>query len=157
MKVTNPEVIRTGEAELIDAITADVDWGAIEKIFVEKHNLGLEEDVAYKSGDIVVYNDRVAYQLSFEVRVNLSVLLDRDGNCLSLSTSGNEKRDDGDGEVANPEVSARDRDGENAILDQVLSDTGVDDEPRDSSVMAGSSQGGGGGPDNDEKIGQYAG
>ena len=39
MKITDGEVITNGERELIDAITADLDWGAIEKIFKEKHRI----------------------------------------------------------------------------------------------------------------------
>ena len=88
MKITNSEVISSGEKELIDAITGDLDWGAIEKVFKERHQLGIEEDVEYKNGDIVVHNNQVAYKLDFEVKVILSVLLDREGNYISVTSSG---------------------------------------------------------------------
>ena len=88
MKITNSEVIRNGESELIDTITADIDWGAIEEIFKEEHKLGIEEDVEYKSGDIVVHDNKVAYKLKFQVNVILSVLLDREGHCISVTSSG---------------------------------------------------------------------
>ena len=55
MKITNADIIKNGEQDLIDAITADLDWGAIENIFREQHNLGIDEDVEYKQGDIVVH------------------------------------------------------------------------------------------------------
>ena len=87
MKITNPEVIKNGESELIDAITTDMDWVAIEKVFWEKHKLNIDDDVEYKKGDIVVYNNQIAYKLEFDVKVNLSILLDRDGNYMSVSTS----------------------------------------------------------------------
>ena len=87
MKITDSEVIKTGEQELIDAITADLDWGAIEDIFRKDHNLGIEEDVEYKRGDMVVHNNRIAYQLDFEVKVTISVLLDREGNYISVKTA----------------------------------------------------------------------
>lgn len=89
MKITDHEVIKTSEQELIDAITADLDWGAIEEVIRKKHNLEIEEDVEYKKGDIVVYNDQVAYKLEFNVNVILSVLLDREGNYISIASSGN--------------------------------------------------------------------
>ena len=88
MKITDHEVIKTSEQELIDAITADLDWGAIEGIIRKEHNLDIEEDVEYKKGDIVVYNDQVAYKLEFNVNVILSVLLDREGNYISIASSG---------------------------------------------------------------------
>ena len=88
MKITDYNVIKGGEQELIDAITADLDWGVIEDIFKKEHQLGIEENVEYKKGDIVVYNDQVAYKLEFDVTVILSVLLDREGNYLSVTSSG---------------------------------------------------------------------
>lgn len=89
MQITNADIIKNGEQDLIDAITADLDWGAIENIFREQHNLGIDEDVEYKQGDIIVHDNQIAYQLRFEVKVTVSVLLDREGNYLSVSFSGN--------------------------------------------------------------------
>ena len=88
MKITDSEVIKSGEKELIDALTADLDWGAIEEIFRKEHRLGIEEDVEYRKGDIVIHDNQVAYELEFEVKVTLSVLLDREGNYISLTSSG---------------------------------------------------------------------
>ena len=93
MQITNADIIKNGEQDLIDAITADLDWGAIENIFREQHNLGIDEDVEYKQGDIVVHGNQIAYQLQFEVKVTVSVLLDRAGNYLSVSFSGNSEND----------------------------------------------------------------
>ena len=88
MKITDSEVIKSAEKELIDAVTADLDWGAIEEVFRKEHRLGIEEDVEYTKGDIVVHNNQVAYELGFEVKVTLSVLLDREGNYISVTSSG---------------------------------------------------------------------
>ena len=96
MKVTESEVIRRGERELIDAITADLDWGLIEQIFRDKHNLAISEDVEYKKGDIVSYNVKVAYKLEFDIKARLSIMLDREGNCISVASSGNMETDDQD-------------------------------------------------------------
>jgi hypothetical protein len=88
MKITNAEIIKSGEKDLIDSITADLDWGAIEEIFLTEHNLGIDEDIEYKSGDIVAHESQVAYKLEFTVKVNLSVLISRDGEYLSVDISG---------------------------------------------------------------------
>ncbi len=86
MKVTHDDVIRNGERELIDGITADLDWDAVESLFRERHHLSLGEDVAYKNGDLVVHEDRVAYLLEFEVKVCLSMLVDRNGDCIGIQS-----------------------------------------------------------------------
>ncbi len=88
MKITDAEIIKNSERDLIDAITADLDWGAIEEIFQKEHNLGIEEDIEYKSGDIVALENQIAYKLEFEVKVKLSIVLDRNGNYLSLAVKG---------------------------------------------------------------------
>ena len=87
MKITNTEVIKKCEKELIDAITGDLDWSAIERIFKNKHNLEIQDDVEYKQGDIVVHDNEIAYKLDFDVKVTFSILFDRDGNTKELSTS----------------------------------------------------------------------
>ncbi len=88
MKITNHEVIKGGEQELIDAITADLDWESIEDIFSQEHKLKIEDNVEYKKGDIVVYNGQIAYKLEFDVNIVLAVLLDREGNYLAVTSSG---------------------------------------------------------------------
>ena len=88
MKITNSEVIKIGEKELIDTIIGDLDWNVIENIFKEKHHLQIQDDVEYRQGDIVVYNNQVAYQLDFDVKVTLSILFDRSGKYLSVTTPG---------------------------------------------------------------------
>lgn len=118
MKITNHEVIKSGEQELIDAITADLDWESIEEIFGQEHKLKIEDNVEYKKGDIVVYNDQIAYKLEFDVNIVLSLLLDREGNCLAVTSSGDlnsqagasdelkksEKKEEESGEAAMPEL-----------------------------------------------------
>ncbi len=100
MKITNQAVIQSGERELIDAITADLDWEAVEALFVEQHRLPLGEDVSFKNGDIVVNEDRIAYLLEFEVKVPLSMLLDRNGSCIRIRSASDA---DSEGNVQDPE------------------------------------------------------
>ncbi len=86
MKLTNPETIQEGEKEFIDTINAELDWGAIEKMLFEKHSLTLQEEIDYKNGDLVVYKDQIAYKFDFEIKVPLSVIFDRQGECLEILT-----------------------------------------------------------------------
>jgi hypothetical protein len=86
MKLTDSQVIADRERELFDSIIADLDWSAIEDIFKKQHNLEIHEEVEYKKGDIISHDSTVAYRLDFEVKVNLSVLIDRQGNFLSVKS-----------------------------------------------------------------------
>lgn len=86
MKLTNPETIQESEKEFIDTINAELDWEAIEKMLLEKHSFTLQEEIDYKDGDIVVYNDTIAYKFNFEIKVPLSVIFNRQGECLEIST-----------------------------------------------------------------------
>jgi hypothetical protein len=86
MKLTDSQVIANREQELFDSIIADLDWSAIEEIFKKQHNLTIQEEVEYKKGDIVSHDSTVAYRLDFEVKVNLSILIDRQGNFLSVKS-----------------------------------------------------------------------
>ena len=93
MKITNKETIRTGEREFIDNINAELDWDAIETLLLEKHNFTLEDEIDYKKGDLVVFNDQIAYKFDFHIKVPLSVVFGRDGNCLDISTSRFENKE----------------------------------------------------------------
>ncbi len=100
MRITKREVIKSGEQELIDAITADLDWEVIEEVFREEHHLEIDDNVEYKKGDIVVYNDQIAYQLEFDVKVALAVLVDREGNYISVTTHSDQDALDDEFETA---------------------------------------------------------
>ena len=128
MRITHREVIQTGEQELIDAITGDLDWRVMEDIFMKEHGLNMGEDVTYKNGDIVIHNNQIAYRLDYDVKVTLSVLVDRNGSCLSLTSSADMKKTadlDGDLLLDKPvELSSTDMDwvskavGETTLIDQ---------------------------------------
>ncbi len=100
MKLTNPETIEESEKEFIDTINAELDWEAIEKMLLEKHNFTLQDEIDYKDGDLVVHNDAIAYKFDFEIKVPLSVIFNRDGECLEISTI----RDDFDEEEQDEEL-----------------------------------------------------
>ena len=92
MKIVNANTIQNGEKEFIDAINAELDWVSIEKMIMEKHKLQLQDEVVYRDGDIIVHNDEIAYRLDFDITVSMSLLFNRNGECLEIDTpSGVEK------------------------------------------------------------------
>ena len=86
MKLTSQENIAQSEKEFIDTINAELDWEAIEKLLLEKHKFTLQEEIDYKNGNLIVYNDNIAYKFDFEIKVPLSVIFNRQGECLEIST-----------------------------------------------------------------------
>lgn len=87
MKLTNPESIQESEKEFIDTINAELDWDVIEQMLLDKHNFEVQDDIQYKDGNLIVYNNEIAYKFDFEIKVPLSVIFNRGGECLSMSTT----------------------------------------------------------------------
>jgi hypothetical protein len=88
IKLSDPEIIRKREMDLIDAIVGGLDWSALVSVFKERHRLKTVTGVESRNGDIVVSNGAVAYRLDFDVKTTLSVLFDRSGHCLELNGAG---------------------------------------------------------------------
>jgi hypothetical protein len=88
LKVTDPEAIKKGENEFIDTLIAELDWQVIETLLKEKYRLKLHDDVEYKKGDIIVHGKAIAYKLDFDVRVTLSLVVGRDGECVEIRATG---------------------------------------------------------------------
>ncbi len=88
MKLIPPESIKENEKEFIDTINAELDWESIENLLMEKHQFTLQEEIEYKNGDLIVHNNQIAYQFDFEVKVPLSVIFNRNGECIEMNTHG---------------------------------------------------------------------
>jgi hypothetical protein len=86
VKLTNPETIQESEKEFIDTINAELDWDTIEKILLEKHQFAIQDEVDYKEGNLIVHDNQIAYKFDFEIKVPLSVIFNRQGECLEVST-----------------------------------------------------------------------
>jgi hypothetical protein len=106
MKLTKPEILQEHEKDFIDAINAELDWDAIEKLLLEKHCFTLQEEIDYKAGDLVVYDNHIAYKFDFEIKVPLSVIFNRNGDCLKMSTL----RDDFEAENSAPLIHPKQED-----------------------------------------------
>ena len=103
MKLTSQKNIAQSEKEFIDTINAELDWEAIEKLLLEKHKFTLQEEIDYKDGNLIVYNDNIAYKFDFEIKVPLSVIFNREGECLEISTLRDDFEEDEDSLVIEDE------------------------------------------------------
>ncbi len=79
MKITDPEIIKTGEKDLIDAVKEDLDWEALKDIIKEKMSLAALES---KDGQIIVHNNQVAFKINFDLKLSGSLMFDREGNYI---------------------------------------------------------------------------
>jgi len=111
LKITDAKNIKESEKELIDTITGDLNWDSIEEIIKNKHQIELEDDIEYQKGDIIVHKNEIAYKLDFKIRVSLSVLFNRQGECIDIGTPHSDDSNDGSsGKASNTDLSADDLD-----------------------------------------------
>jgi hypothetical protein len=85
MKLTNPQIIEKQEKELIESVHEAIDWNVIRQLITEKHLSNPDNRLVYRKGDLVVHDNRIVYQLDFEIQVPLSVIFSRDGECLEIT------------------------------------------------------------------------
>ncbi|SDU30453.1 hypothetical protein [Desulfobacula phenolica] len=82
MKITDPDVIRNGENDLIKAVTDDLDLNAVKEII--KQRLAAA-DLSSRGGQIVVHNNEIAFRLDFDLQLSGSLMFDRQGNYIPES------------------------------------------------------------------------
>ena len=101
MKLTEPFVIEKNEKELIESVRTTLDWDAVRQLLTREHFNSPDNRLVYRSGDLVVHENRIAYQLEVEIRVPLTIVFSRQGECLEITpgekepsmTTGTSSRD----------------------------------------------------------------
>jgi hypothetical protein len=76
------EIIRIKETEFLYTIAANISNRSISELFYKLYKLKVSGDIIYKHGDTVVFNGHVTYQLAFEVEVNFSLFIDKNGKYI---------------------------------------------------------------------------
>lgn len=83
-KLVPEDAFEKGERDLMDIVTGSLDWDVIEKLLEEKYGLSLQDDIEFKKGHLTVKGDRIAYQMDFQARITLSLMIGRDGRCMDV-------------------------------------------------------------------------
>ena len=86
LPIIDPKVIFKGEKELVYSILSSVDINLIQRLFNKKFGLTLREKLELTEGDIVVFNNQVAYSLHVGAVATFSLLLDKKGNFKGFAT-----------------------------------------------------------------------
>jgi hypothetical protein len=84
-------VIGDSIRELIEKIKSNIDLEQVRAVCKEQHGIETVENIDLKDGDIVTHRDQVAFKLDFEIRFVLPMLIDLQGNCISVLPAGSEK------------------------------------------------------------------
>jgi len=80
MKITDPDVIKNGEKDLIDAVKDDLDLIAVKEILQKKLKAAA---LSSTGGEIVVHNNEIAFRLDFDLNLSGSLMFDRQGNYIA--------------------------------------------------------------------------
>jgi hypothetical protein len=84
-------VINDSIAELIEKIKSNIDMEQVRAVCKEQHAIATVENIVLKDGDIVPYQEQVAFKLDFEIQFVLPVMIDRRGNCISVLAMDSDK------------------------------------------------------------------
>ncbi|MEW6077248.1 MAG: hypothetical protein AB1724_05525 [Thermodesulfobacteriota bacterium] len=88
MRVTNSDVIKNREKELLEMISGDLDRDVMRKMLSAKYQMELDGDrLTCRGGELVVHDNQVAYQIEYEAVVTLSLMFNRQGLCLEIVPS----------------------------------------------------------------------
>ena len=124
MKITDPDVIKNGEKELIDAVSEDLDLDAVKEIL---KNQIAQTVLSATGGRIVVHNNEIAFSIDFDLNLSGSLMFDRDGNHIPLP-DGAEPAGPDAGEDSEEDLSG-DIDLDDVTIDEVMGD--LNPEPGD--------------------------
>ena len=83
-KLVPEDAFKKGERDLMDIVTGSLNWDVIETLLEEKYGLSLQDDIEFKEGYLAVKEGCIAYQMDFQARITLSLMIGRDGRCVDV-------------------------------------------------------------------------
>lgn len=86
MKLINPDIIESGERKLVRFIARQLDWRSVRQSIKQAYDVEVNESLEHKSGNLEIHEGDIAYRLNFDFKVNLSLLLSRDGQQVRIDS-----------------------------------------------------------------------
>lgn len=131
MKITDPDIIKNGEKDLIDAVKEDIDLDAVNEILKERL---VASGLLAKGGEIVVHNNKIAFRIDFDVQLSGSLMFDRQGNYIADEMQAATHSDDSGTDLEPSAKAIEETAGPGAVdddgeLDINLPEYSLDDEP----------------------------
>ena len=84
-KILDPEVIKMRKAEFLESLSASIHVKMINELLHKMYEVDAVGKTIFRQGDIKVFNDRVTYQLVYEINAIFSIMIDRAGNYISTT------------------------------------------------------------------------
>ncbi len=116
MKITDPDVIKNGEKDLIDSVKDDLDLDAVKQILEKKI---AATTLSAKGGQIVVHNNEIAFRMDFDLNLSGSLMFDRNGNYISDTDEDSVPDDIEQDDTDSGNIDSGDIDLEDAALDDM--------------------------------------
>jgi hypothetical protein len=89
MKITDPDVIKNSEKDLINAVRDDLDLDAVKEILKKRM---ASAALSSKGGEIVVHENEIAFRLDFDIQLSGSLMFDRQGNYIPESNETQDQK-----------------------------------------------------------------
>jgi hypothetical protein len=122
MKITDPDVIKNGEKDLIEAVTDDLDLDAVKDILQERMAAAA---LSSTGGEIVVHNNEIAFRLDFDIQLSGSLMFDRQGTYIPESVeTGDEEPNGLDAPDDQENIMSEDFDLEDIDISETLEEVG---------------------------------
>ena len=86
-RLMDADLIRRREKEIVNAIASPINKNQLSEIFEKENGLSIGEGAHFKDGQIISYNNKVAYKLDLDTDLKISLLIDRHGGFLSFTDS----------------------------------------------------------------------
>ncbi|MDL2286101.1 hypothetical protein LJC24_01500 [Desulfococcaceae bacterium OttesenSCG-928-F15] len=85
MKIRNKQIPRIPQEDVKGSTLSDLNWDEVARIFKEKHQIPLQDEINFLESGVVVRKGEVAYKLSFDMTVCFDLFLNRQGQCIDVS------------------------------------------------------------------------
>ena len=95
MRITDPDVIKSGEKDLIEAVKEDIDWDAVKDVIKEQMEI---TSFSAEGGGILVHDNRIAFKIDFTLSFKGSLMFDREGNYIASEAQAAEPPETGEPE-----------------------------------------------------------
>jgi len=87
LKYTNKDIIQSGERKLIRFLARHLNLDGVKQSIKDNYDVDTDDNLEHKSGNIVIHNGEIAYQMDFDLKVHISVVLDRNGESIAIDSS----------------------------------------------------------------------
>ena len=76
-------ILENAKSELIEKIRSNINLDSVRELCKKNHGIEMIRDIDCTSGNIISHNGSIAYQLDFDIRFPMVILIDDAGNCIN--------------------------------------------------------------------------